>query len=74
MSHSISAKKPEGFKVQVIDWNGSTAHEAWYQDRNQAQAAAEYHERLVTLAGTNGVPAMDNVDMSDDDLLRELLS
>lgn len=69
MSHSISARKVEGFKVEVLDWNGKVTHSAWYQDRAEAQSAAEYHERLVTL------PVIDDVfsRMSDDELLAELM-
>lgn len=74
MSHTISARKADGFKVEVIDWTGNVSHIAWYQDRNEAQAAAEYHERLVTLGGGTVAPSLDDVfvDMDDDELLREL--
>lgn len=73
MSHTISARKPEGFKVEVFGWNGDVVHSAWYQDRNEAQSSAEYHERLVTMAGGSPIPTLDDV-LSDDDLLAELMS
>lgn len=72
MSHTISARKPQGFKVEVFDWNGGVAHSAWYGDRNEARLAAEYHERLVTLAGGAAIPTLDEV-LSDDELLAELM-
>lgn len=72
--HTISARKEQGFKVEVFAWDGNVAHSAWYQDRAEAQNAAEYHERLVTLAGGAVMPTLDDVfaDMSDDELLAEL--
>ena len=75
MSHSISARKEQGFKVEVADWNGNTVHQAWYQDRNVAQDAAEHWERLVTLNLVDGAPVLSIDDiMSDDLLLAELLA
>lgn len=72
--HTISARKEQGFKVEVFAWDGGIVHSAWYQDRDEAQNAAEYHERLVTLAGGAVMPTLDDVfaDMDDDELLREL--
>jgi len=74
MSHSISARKPEGFKVEVYAYNGSMVHSAWYQDRDEAQAVAHHWERLVTNGLVDGspVPSLDEI-MSDDELLRALL-
>lgn len=75
MSHTISARKPEGFKVEVFGWDGAIAHSGWYPTRMGAQEAAEYHERLVTLAGQSNAPTLDDIfaEMTDDDLLMELL-
>ena len=69
MSHTISARKADGFKVEVFAWDGTVAHAGWYQDRVEAQQAAEYHERLVTLGGGAVVPTLDDVfsDMDDDE-------
>lgn len=70
MSHSISARKPEGFKVEVLDWNGKVTHSAWYQDRDEAQSAAEYYERAVTF---DVAPiSIDDIDL--DELLAELMA
>lgn len=73
MSHTISARKSDGFKVEVFDWNNKIVHSASYQDRNEAQAVATHWERLVTLNLVDGEPVMTLDDiLSDDDLLREL--
>lgn len=74
MSHTINARKPEGFKVEVFDWNGGVAHEGWYQDRSEAQAVAHHWERLVTLGLVDSSPvqSLDDLILSDDELLREL--
>lgn len=74
MSHTISARQTEGFKVEVSDWNGLTVHSAWYADRDEAQDAAQHWERLVTLNLVDGQPvqSLDDLLMSDDELLREL--
>ena len=74
MSHTISARKPEGFKVEVFDWNGGVAHSAWYQDRDEAQTVAHHWERLVTLGLVDSSPVqtLDDLILSDDELLREL--
>lgn len=73
--HTISARKPEGFKVEVFDWNGKVAYSAWHQDRNEAQAKAEHWERLVMLGLVDGnpTPALDEI-LSDDELLNQLKS
>ena len=73
--HTISARKAEGFKVEVFDWNGKTVHSAWHQDRDEAQTAANHWERLVTLNLVDGAPTrtLDEI-LSDDELLAELLS
>lgn len=72
--HTISARKEQGFKVEVFAWDGNVAHSAWYQDRAEAQNAAEYHERLVTLSGGAAIPTLDDVfaDMDDEELMAEL--
>jgi hypothetical protein len=72
--HTISARKPEGFKVEVFDWNGKVAYSAWHQDRNEAQELASHWERLVTLNLVDGDPvlSLDEIMMSDDELLAEL--
>jgi len=69
-----SARKPEGFLVEVNDWNGKMVHSAWYQTVAEAQEAGQHWERLVTLGLVDGEPVMtlDEI-MSDDDLLAELL-
>lgn len=71
--HTISAKKENGFKVEVFDWNGKIAHSAFYQDRGEAQDAAHHWERLVTMGLVDGdqTPTIDEI-LSDDELLREL--
>lgn len=73
MSHTISARKEKGFKVEVFAWDGGTVHSAWYQDRNEAQSAAQHWERLVTLNLVDAAPVMtmDEI-MSDDELMAEL--
>jgi len=74
MSHTISARKPEGFKVEVFDWNGGVAHSGWYGNRAEAQAVAHHWERLVTIGLVDSAPVqtLDELILSDDDLLREL--
>lgn len=71
--HTISARKPQGFEVEVRDWNSKIVHSAWYQDRNEAEAVAAHWERLVTLGLVNGepTPSLDEI-LSDDELLAEL--
>ncbi|USM11467.1 hypothetical protein vBCbaSRXM_22 [Citromicrobium phage vB_CbaS-RXM] len=73
MSHTIGSKKPEGFKVEVFDYDGRTVHSAFYPDRDEAQKVAEHWERLVTLGLADGSPRPDLDEiLSDDELLREL--
>lgn len=74
MSHTISARTEQGFKVEVADWNGLTVHSAFYADRDAAQDAAEHWERLVTLGLVDGQPVqtIDELIADDDWLLREL--
>lgn len=75
MSHTISARKTEGFKVEVLDWNGKSVHSAWYQDRDEAQDAAHHWERLVTMNLVDGDTASTLEDfMSDEGMLAELLA
>lgn len=71
--HTISARKPEGFKVDVFDWNGKVTYSAWHQDRAEAEATAEHWERLVTLGLADGepVPTLDEI-LSDGELLAQL--
>lgn len=71
--HTISARKPEGFKVEVFDWSGKVAYSAWHQDRSEAQTMAEHWERLVTLGLADGepVPTLEEI-LSDDELLAQL--
>lgn len=75
MSHTISARTEQGFKVEVADWNGVAVHSAFYGDRQAAQDAAEHWERLVTLNLVDGQPVqtLDELMASDDELLRELM-
>lgn len=71
MSHTISARKPEGFKVEVFNYDGECVHSAWYQDRDEAQIAASSHERMIAFPAA---PSIDDIfaEMSDDELLAEL--
>lgn len=72
--HTISARKPEGFKVEVFDWKGKPVYSAWHQDRDEAQAEAEHWERLVTLNLVDGepTPTLGEILLSDDELLAAL--
>lgn len=75
MSHTISAKTEQGFKVEVRDWNNLVVHSATYADRDAAQDAASHWERLVTwnlVDGNDPALTIDDI-MSDDELLAELL-
>lgn len=74
--HTISARKTEGFKVEVFDWNGKVAYSAWHQDRNEAQEHASHWERLVTLNLVDGAPilSLDEILISNDELLAELVA
>lgn len=71
--HSISARKPEGFKVEVFDWSGKLVYSAWIQDRDEAQTTAEHWERLVTLGLANGgpTPTLDEI-LNDEELFKHL--
>ena len=71
---TMSARKPEGFKVEVFGMDGETIHSAWYQDRNEAQMAGEHWQRLAldfNLKGSEPSPTLDEI-MSDDELLAAL--
>jgi hypothetical protein len=74
MSHTISARKEQGFLVEVRDFENRSVHSGWYQDRDEAQAVASHWERLVTWKLVDGLPAptMHEI-MSDDELLAELV-
>lgn len=73
--HTISARKPEGFKVEVFDWNGKVTYSAWHQDRGEAQTVANHWERLVTLGLADGEPSPSlNEILNDDELLKQLTS
>lgn len=73
MSHTISARQPEGFKVEVFDYSGGRVISRWCPDRDAAQSTAQHWERLVTmgLVDSSPVPSLDDI-LSDDNLLREL--
>jgi hypothetical protein len=73
MSHSISARGPHGFKVEVFDYNGGVVHSASYADRDEAQGVAHHWERLVTwgLVDAKPAPSLDEI-LSDDQLLADL--
>lgn len=71
---TMSAKKPEGFKVEVFGADDKPVHSAWYQDRDEARQAGEHWQRLVLdfkLAGDEPIPTLDDI-LSDDELLAEL--
>lgn len=70
MTHTISARTEQGFKVEVADWNGLTVHSALYADRDAAQDAAEHWERLVT--GDAIKPIEGSLYMTDAEILRSL--
>ena len=75
--HTRSAKsKITGkFTVTVWDWNGAECFRGEFSDMIAADLAAQREERAMTLRmQAPALPAltMDEILMSDDDLLREL--
>ena len=64
------------FTVTVWDWNGAECFRGEFDSHHEADRAAEREERAMTLRMINQQPAltMDEIMMSDDDLLRELMS
>lgn len=65
-----SARKPEGFKVTVKNFDGEVTHEAWYATAEAAQEAGQRYERMNLLPAPT--MTLDEL-MSDDELLAELL-
>jgi len=74
--HTRSAKnKITGkFTVVVTDWDGVECFRGEFENMVVADLAAEREERAMTLRMQNPQPALslDEILMSDDDLLREL--
>lgn len=70
--HTRSAKnKITGkFTVVVTDWNGVECFRGEFDDMHEADRAAEREERAMTLRMQ--MPAIADVDMTDDELLAEL--
>lgn len=62
------------FTVVVIDWNGIECFRGEFDNLNDADRAAEREERAMTLRMQMPADAstLDDILMSDDDLLREL--
>lgn len=70
--HTRSAKsKITGkFTVVVTDWNGAECFRGEFDDMHEADRAAEREERAMTLRMQ--MPAIADVEMTDDELLAEL--
>ena len=77
MSHTRSAIKSDGsFDVEVRDYAGMIVHAGNYPNAIAARDAAQHWERLVTIGLVDAAPvaSLDDLMMSDDELLRELLA
>ena len=74
--HTRSAKnKITGkFMVTVTDWNGVECYQGHFDTMHDADQAAEREERSVTVRMQSGdnVLNLDEILMSDDELLAEL--
>lgn len=71
-----SAKNPitGKFTVECIDWNGAEFFKGEFSSVADADRAGEDAERRMTMAMQMPVEASTQVDLSDDDLLAELLA
>lgn len=75
--HTRSARNKETgqFHVQVTDWNGKQFAEGWFSELHKADQFAAEQERRMTVkmqAGDIAPLTMDEIFMSDDELLAEL--
>lgn len=72
--HTRSAKsKVTGkFTVVVIDWNGAEYFRGEFDTLQAADEAAAYQERAMTYQMQAPGETLDEILMSDDELLREL--
>lgn len=68
--HKITGK----FTVVVTDWNGVECFRGEFDSMHEADAAAAREERVMTLRMQAPADALtlDDVMLSDDELLREL--
>lgn len=71
-TRSAASKITGKFAVTCTDWNGETFFTGEFDNAADADKAGESAERRMTLAMTNPVTTLD--EMSDDDLLREILA
>ena len=73
--HTRSKNKITGkFIATVWDWNGAECVRGEFDTHTEADRAAEREERAMTLRMLSPEPALtiDEIMISDDDLLREL--
>ncbi len=73
-TRSAMSKITGKFTATVIDWNGIEFWKAEFDTAHEADRAAEHQERVMTLRmQTPDAPkSLDEIFMSDDELLREL--